>query len=161
MTPQSKEPDVAKTLEEYLNLPYRLEVTPSEHGGYVVRYPELLGCVTQVERAEDVMPMAREILAGWLEIAIEDGQDIPLPEQPERFSGRFVVRIPRSLHRALAEAARREGVSLNAYVASLLAAGQAQSAMSRQLDDLCAGVESLRAHLQRSSEVVPKLVAAK
>jgi hypothetical protein len=36
-------------------------------------------------------------------------------------SGRFVVRIPRGLHAELARQARDEGVSLNQYVATLLA----------------------------------------
>jgi hypothetical protein len=36
-------------------------------------------------------------------------------------SGRFVVRIPRGLHAELARQARNEGVSLNQYVATLLA----------------------------------------
>ncbi|PJB49768.1 MAG: hypothetical protein CO103_04155, partial [Chloroflexi bacterium CG_4_9_14_3_um_filter_45_9] len=37
--------------------------------------------------------------------------------------GKFMVRIPRSLHRTLAHAAKQEGVSLNQYIGSLLAAG--------------------------------------
>jgi HicB family len=36
-------------------------------------------------------------------------------------SGRFVVRIPRGLHAELVRQARDEGVSLNQYVATLLA----------------------------------------
>jgi hypothetical protein len=37
-------------LEDFVNLPYRLEVFPNDDGVFVVRYPELLGCITQVER---------------------------------------------------------------------------------------------------------------
>ena len=33
----------------------------------------------------------------------------------DRYSGKFVVRVPKSLHRSLAAAAEREGVSLNQY----------------------------------------------
>ncbi|MBA2276573.1 MAG: toxin-antitoxin system HicB family antitoxin [Chloroflexia bacterium] len=111
-----------KTLEQYLALPYRLEITPSEHGGFVVRYPELLGCVTQVERMEDAIPMAREILTGWLEIALEDGMDIPVPRSIDSYSGKFIIRMPKSLHRDLAERAEVEGMSLNHYAVSVLAA---------------------------------------
>ena len=118
---QRKERPVPKTLKEYLNLPYRLEVTKGEHGGWVVRYPELVGCVTQVRRAEDIMPMAEEILAGWLEIALEDGQEIPLPQRREEYSGKFNVRVPKSLHAALATEAEAEGVSLNQLVVAKLA----------------------------------------
>lgn len=113
---------MAETLEEYLALPYRLEITPSEHGGFVVRYPELLGCVTQVERIDDAIPMAREILTGWLEIALEDGVEIPIPRTTDSYSGKFIIRMPKSLHRDLAERAETEGVSLNHYAVSVLAA---------------------------------------
>jgi antitoxin HicB len=44
-----------------------------------------------------------------------------------RASGRLLVRMPRSLHRALAERAAREGVSLNTLVISLLAARSRRS----------------------------------
>ncbi len=111
-----------RTLEQYLALPYRLEITPSEHGGFVVRYPELLGCVTQAARMEDAIPMAREILTGWLEIALEDGMDIPVPRAIDSYSGKFIIRMPKSLHRDLAERAEAEGVSLNHYAVSVLAA---------------------------------------
>lgn len=34
-----------KTLEEYMKLPYRLEIVPdTEETGYVASYPELPGC---------------------------------------------------------------------------------------------------------------------
>jgi hypothetical protein len=39
------------------------------------------------------------------------------------YSGRFVVRIPKSLHRQLAETAASESVSLNQLVLTLLAGG--------------------------------------
>lgn len=39
----------------------------------------------------------------------------------EQYSGKFVARLPKSLHRELAQAAEREGVSLNALVNVALA----------------------------------------
>lgn len=120
------------TLEDYLALPYRLEIIPGEQGGIVVGYPDLPGCFTQVQRLDDAIPMAREILEGWLEIALEDGQDIPLPAAPGHHSGRVLLRIPKSLHRRLAETAAAEGVSLNAHIATLLAARNAWLLASRR-----------------------------
>lgn len=36
-----------KTLQEYLELPYKMELIPdTEEGGYVVSFPELPGCLT-------------------------------------------------------------------------------------------------------------------
>jgi len=36
-----------KTIDYYLNLPYKLEIVPDkDEGGYAARYPELPGCIT-------------------------------------------------------------------------------------------------------------------
>jgi len=59
----------------------------------------------------------------WIKAAYEDGVEIPIPRTDEEYSGRFLVRILKSLHRQLAEQARYEGVSLNQYVESILSAG--------------------------------------
>ena len=51
--------------------------------------------------------------------AMDDGSTVTLEEykrQLEEYSGRMVLRIPRSLHKSLKEAAKLEGVSLNQYM---------------------------------------------
>ena len=36
-----------KTIDYYVNLPYKLEIVPDlDEGGYIARYPELPGCIT-------------------------------------------------------------------------------------------------------------------
>jgi antitoxin HicB len=62
---------------------------------------------------------AREL---WIETAYEAGDDIPLPSNDDSYSGKLLVRMPKSLHRRLAETAENEGVSLNQYIVSLLSA---------------------------------------
>lgn len=100
---------------------YRFEVISDPDGGYVVRYPDLPGCMTQVDRLEEVGPAAEEIRELWIEAARDLGQPIPAPSEAGAFSGRFNVRMPRSLHRDLVLRAAAEGVSLNQFVVSLLA----------------------------------------
>jgi len=111
------------SLDWYLDQPYPYLVMPDPDGGYVIRFPDLPGCMTQVETADEIAPMADEIRALWIETAFDEGIDIPLPSGSNEYSGKFIVRVPRSLHRALAETAEREGASLNAYVTTLLARG--------------------------------------
>ena len=108
------------TLYEALKREYRFDVIADPDGGYVLRYPDLPGCLTQVERIEDVGPAAEEIRSLWIEAAFELGQSIPAPSYPDEFSGKFNVRIPKSLHRDLVLLAAAEGVSLNQLVVSLL-----------------------------------------
>ena len=49
------------------------------------------------------------------------GDSIPEPIADRRFSGKFNVRLPESLHRELALAAAEQGVSLNRLVSDRLA----------------------------------------
>ncbi|MCA9860021.1 MAG: type II toxin-antitoxin system HicB family antitoxin [Thermomicrobiales bacterium] len=108
------------TLEEALSCHYRFDVIADPDGGYVVRFPDLPVCMTQVENVDEVSAAAEEIRTLWIETTFDLGQEIPLPTYPEEFSGKFNVRIPRSLHRDLVHRAEEEGVSLNQLVVSLL-----------------------------------------
>lgn len=110
-----------RTLDDYLGLGYVYEVVPAEEGGSVVRYTDLPSCFAQVEEGEDIRQVARDVLTEWLTLALEDGDDIPVPQAAREYSGRFVLRVPRSMHASLATAADREGVSTNTYIVSLLA----------------------------------------
>lgn len=46
-----------------------------------------------------------------------------MKKEEEDFSGRFNLRLPKSLHRNLALTARAEGVSLNQLATALIAGG--------------------------------------
>ncbi|MDP9729815.1 type II toxin-antitoxin system HicB family antitoxin [Alicyclobacillus sp. TC] len=115
-----------KNLDYYLSLPYSLVIIPDPiSGGYVAKINELPGCITQGETVEEVVHGIQDAKRGWIETALEEGQTIPEPNvQLEEYSGKFVVRIPKSLHRTLVEQAKQEGVSLNQYVTYRLASGQ-------------------------------------
>lgn len=52
--------------------------------------------------------------------ALEEGIEIYEPDSLENYSGQFKLRIPRSLHRSLAEHSQREGISMNQYCVYLL-----------------------------------------
>jgi predicted RNase H-like HicB family nuclease len=111
------------TLPELFALDYPFRAIADPDGGYVIVFPDLPGCMTQVDAIEEVGAAAAEIKQLWIEAELAQGRDIPRPSMPEEFSGKFNVRIPKSLHRRLAERADDEGVSLNQYVVALLAAG--------------------------------------
>ena len=111
------------TIEDYLELPYTIEVfreDDPENPGWVARVVELDGCITQADSFEELEEMIADAMRSWIIIALEDGFPIPEPRPLESYSGKFVVRLPRSLHRELVEAAEYEGVSLNMFVTSAL-----------------------------------------
>ena len=112
---------MAKTIDDYLKLPYTIELIPDPQDGYAVAVKELPGCISQGDTAEEAITMIRDAMAGWIEIALEDSLPIPEPRPEESYSGKFVVRVPKSLHRRLVEEAEREGVSLNQLVNVALA----------------------------------------
>ena len=67
-----------KTLNEYLKMPYRMEVVEDpEEGGFVVSYPDLPGCITCGETMESAIANAKDAQKAWLEAALEDGIKIP------------------------------------------------------------------------------------
>ena len=61
----------------------------------------------------------------WLAAALEDGYEIPEPTSDDEYSGQFKLRLPKSLHRALAENSKREGISMNQYCVYLLSKNDA------------------------------------
>ena len=113
------------TLEEYLDLPYEVVLVRDQDvdgtAGWVAEVEELPGCVAQGKTPEEAVQHIRDAMTGWLSVAIEDGLEIPPPRSQSGHSGRFVVRLPQSLHADLVRAAEREGVSLNQLVANVLA----------------------------------------
>ena len=107
-----------KNVEDYVNLPYNYIVQPitDESGTYFyARVLELDGCQSTGETFEEAYKNLKEAMRGWLEAKLEGGFDVPLPVGYDDFSGKFVVRIPKSLHYRLSVEAEKEGVSLNQY----------------------------------------------
>jgi len=115
-----------KTLNEYLDLPYRMEIVEDKYeGGFVVSFPDLPGCLTCGETIQSAIANAMDAKVAWLEAAIEDGVEIYEPDSLDDYSGQFKLRLPKSLHRSLAENSKREGISMNQYCVYLLSRNDA------------------------------------
>lgn len=112
-----------KDLHYYLKLPYKVILYPAEEGGYAIEMPELAGCLSQGETLEEAFAMIKDAQKCWLEVALERGIEIPEPPGVEEYSGKFNIRMPKSLHRSLVEKAKEENVSLNQYINYQLARG--------------------------------------
>lgn len=110
-----------KTVDEYMQMPYTIELTPDmDEGGFVASYPDLPGCLSMGDTAEEAVANAIDAKRAWLEAALEDGIEIQEPASIKDYSGQFKLRIPKSLHKSLAEQSRQEGVSMNQYCVYLL-----------------------------------------
>lgn len=109
---------------DYFAMNYRMEIV-EDKDGFVVSFPELPGCITCGETVESAVANALDAKKAWLEAAMEDGIEIHEPDSLEDYSGQFKLRIPRSLHRSLAEHSKREGISMNQYCVYLLSRNDA------------------------------------
>lgn len=123
-----------KMLNDYMALHYRMEIVEDEEeGGFVISFPDLPGCITCGETIEKAVANAMDAKKIWIETALEEGVTIYDPDSLENYSGQFKLRIPRSLHRTLAEHSKREGISMNQYCLYLLSKNDVTYEISRKI----------------------------
>lgn len=99
---------------------YAIMVEPlaqADGGGWLATVPALPGCMADGDTPEAALADAEQAIAQWLAAAEALGRTPPGPQS----LGQWRQRVPRSLHEKLKIIAAREGVSLNAYVANVLA----------------------------------------
>ena len=106
------------TLKDYMNLPYtRLVQEINDESGhyYYGRILELDGCQSSGDTLEELYKNLNDAMEGYLEIKLEKNLPIPLPNKVSDYSGKFVIRLPKTLHQRLSIEAEQEGVSLNQW----------------------------------------------
>ena len=99
---------------------YAIMVEPlpeRDGGGWLASVPALPGCMGDGETPEDALADAERAIDEALDAAKALGREMPGPSA----LGQWRQRVPRSLHEKLKIVAAREGVSLNSYVANVLA----------------------------------------
>ena len=97
------------------------QLAREDGGGFLVTFPDLPGCMADGETILEAITNAMDAEASWLATARAFGD--PLPAVSQSYSGKWVQRVPKSVHARLASLARREGVSINSLVASFIAEG--------------------------------------
>lgn len=104
------------TVQDYMNKPYSRIIKPitDESGSYFVALVlEFNGCMTVGDTYMEAYKNLEEAMELWIEDALANGDAIPDCLDNDAFSGKFVVRIPKSLHKKLTAEAKLEGISLN------------------------------------------------
>jgi RNA polymerase sigma-B factor len=107
------------------NLPYHISIV-RDHGNaegheWTARAEELPGCEAHGGTVEEAIHGIEAAIEEWIEDARTEGREVPDPRREPSYSGRLMLRMPRSLHEELSAAAEREKVSLNQFIASSLA----------------------------------------
>jgi antitoxin HicB len=104
---------------------YPIEIRPltvDEGGGFLATFPDLPGCMADGETPEEAIADARGAFDCWMDAHITDGRPAPTPGIANA-SGKFVQRLPRSIHSRLQHQANAEGVSLNHLVTAYISEG--------------------------------------
>ena len=111
----------SRDLNYYKSLNYRIELFfDSEDRVWYAEFPDLSGCLAHGTTKEEALANAVEVKDAWLEVTFETGRNIPEPRPEIEYSGRFLLRVPKSLHQKLADEARREGTSINRLAIQIL-----------------------------------------
>jgi antitoxin HicB len=92
------------------NLEYPIALRPlgkDEGGGRLAEFPDLPGCMADGATPEEAMKEAADAVRSWIKTAKAHGDPIPPPSRASRtgYSGRWVLRIPKSLHKRLSACA--------------------------------------------------------
>lgn len=96
-------------------------LTREDGGGYLIEFPDLPGCISDGDTIQDAITNGFDAVECWIKVAKENNKTIPNPSLS--YSGRFVQRVPKSVHARLADKAKLEGVSLNTLVTSYICEG--------------------------------------
>ena len=111
---------------------YRV-IWSDEDAAFIASCPEFPGVTAVGGTPDEALQQASVALELAIEAYQADGWDLPAPASSPEFSGQFRLRLPRRLHAALAERAADEGVSLNSYCMTILAAGISTQDARREL----------------------------
>jgi predicted RNase H-like HicB family nuclease len=114
----------------YLEQPYARMVVRESDGTFRGEILEFPGCIAIGDSAAEALANLERVADGWLEAALANEQPIPEPMENIEYSGKLVLRLPKSLHKKAALAAERDGVSLNQFIVSSLAEQVGQRAVA-------------------------------
>ena len=104
-------------------------IAPADGGGFLFTMPDIPGVVGDGATELAAIKDGREAFLATVSALLDMGREIPAPTltaqdfAPLSASGKFVARVPRSMHIQLAARAKTEGVSLNTLVITLIAEG--------------------------------------
>src|SRR5688572_2283555 len=111
-----------KNIKEILKKPYSRVLIPDEDGTFTTEILEFSGCISQGDTANEAIENLEKTAASWIEAALSQGIEIPEPFISLGYAGKVALRLPRSMHKQATRLAERDGVSLNQFLLSAIAA---------------------------------------
>ena len=105
---------------------YPFEIRPltwDEGGGFLISYPDFSDCISDVETVEEALKNGQDALKATIAAFKAKALPVPAPNSGGIASGKFVARVPKTIHAQLTTRAKTEGVSLNTLVLAFIAQG--------------------------------------
>jgi antitoxin HicB len=103
------------------------QIPKEDGGGFLITFPDLPGCMSDGQNEAEAVANGKDAFKAWVSTRKDTGKEIPepfyRPDTVPDVSGKFVTRLPKSVHAKLSERAKAEGVSLNTLVLALVAEG--------------------------------------
>lgn len=110
-----------RNLDDY---PFEIRpLTAAEGGGFLISYPDFAECISDGETVKEAIANGHDALVGTIATLEAKGFPVPAPNSGGVASGKFVARVPKTIHAQLATRAKAEGVSLNTLVLAFIAEG--------------------------------------
>ncbi|MFT3820134.1 MAG: toxin-antitoxin system HicB family antitoxin [Rubrivivax sp.] len=104
--------------------PFEIRPLAAEDGdGFLISFPDFAECISDGETVEDAIANGRDALKATIAALKAKRLAVPAPNSGGVASGKFVARVPKTVHAQLATRARAEGVSLNTLVLTFIAQG--------------------------------------
>ena len=121
--PQTQKRRIEQSLDPagHLGRPYSRVIIPEQDGTFRAEILEFPGCIATGDTEIEALASLKDVALSWLEVTLAKGQVIPEPIEKMEFSGKLVLRLPKSLHKKASRAAERDGISLNQFIVSSLA----------------------------------------
>lgn len=132
-----------KNLEYYLNLNYPIEInklSAEEGGGYIATIPQLgkYAFVGDGETIEEAIKNLEEVKEILFKKYLKEGIPIPEPkrEEEKEYSGKFLLRVPKELHRFLVLEAKKNNTTLNQFCIYLLTRKSFLNSISEDIEQV-------------------------
>ena len=103
---------------------YQIVIYPVETEAgteWIARYPEVNNTGGSGATPEEAIDDAKKNLDFELSLLAEEGKEPPVPYEQPNYSGKISLRLPRSVHKQIAELSAAEGVSINSLISAAVA----------------------------------------
>ncbi len=104
-------------------------IAATDGGGFLFTMPDFAGLMADGATVDEAVAQGRDAFIAVISALVDMGREVPKPTvsaadfSPVSASGKFVARVPKTLHAQLTTRAKTEGVSLNTLVLTFIAEG--------------------------------------